>query len=97
MLIPALALVYCHLVDEWIAVILVSALAGHAGWHWMGDRWDLLRRFTFEWPAIDAAFLAVALRWSMLLVVAAALYWFVFGVLNLRGDGGGTANLKSEV
>ena len=45
----------------------------------MGERWELLRKFTFEWPALDAAFLAGALRWMMLVVLAAALYWVVFG------------------
>ena len=57
----------------------------------MGERWELLRKFTFEWPAIDAAFMAGALRWMMLVVAAAALYWIVFGVLRPPRD------LKSEL
>jgi hypothetical protein len=97
LLIPALALLFRYLVGERTGTIILSALAGHAAWHWMGDRWALLRKFTFEWPAIDAAFLAGALRWMMLLVVAAALYWLVFGVLNQRRDNGRTENLKSEI
>jgi hypothetical protein len=48
----------------------------------MSERWDVLRRFTFEWPAVDAALLASALRWLMLVVVAAGLYWLVFGVFQ---------------
>jgi hypothetical protein len=31
---------------------------------------------------IDAAFLAGAMRWAMLAVAAAALYWVVFGLLG---------------
>ena len=50
--------------------------------HWTGERWELLRKFSFTRPAIDAAFLAGALRWAMLLVVAAGLYWLVFGVVR---------------
>jgi hypothetical protein len=86
LLIPALALLFRYLIGERTGTIVLSALAGHTAWHWMNDRWELLRKFTFEWPAIDAAFLAGALRWTMLLVVAAALYWLFFGVLepNLR-------------
>ena len=42
----------------------------------------MLRQFRFEWPVFDAAFLASALRWMMLVVVAAGLYWLVFGVLR---------------
>jgi hypothetical protein len=88
LLIPALALLFRYLIGERTGTIVLSALAGHTAWHWMDDRWELLRKFTFEWPAIDAAFLAGALRWTMLLVVAAALYWLFFGVLG--------PNLKSR-
>ena len=80
LLVPGFALMFHHLIPERTGIIVVSALAGHAAWHCMSDRWDLLRRFSFEWPAIDASFLAGALRWMMLLVVAAALYWVVFGL-----------------
>ena len=74
-----------------MGTIILSALVAHTAWHWMAERWELLRRFTFEWPAIDAAFLAGALRWMMLLVAAAGLYWLVFGVLKPG------RNLKSEL
>jgi HupE / UreJ protein len=82
LLIPALDLLFRYLVAERMGTIILSALVAHTAWHWMGDRWELLRRFRFEWPAIDAAFMTGALRWMMLLVVAAGLYWLVFGVLE---------------
>jgi hypothetical protein len=88
-LIPALGLLFRYVVDEDRTIIL-SASSRTAS-HWLGERWELLRKFRFEWPAIDAAFLAGALRWMMLLVAAAALYWFVFGVLRPP------RNLKSEI
>jgi hypothetical protein len=97
LLVPALALVFRYLVGERTGTIVLSALGGHTAWHWMGDRWDLLRKFTFERPAIDAGFLAGVLRWVMLLVVAAAVYWLVFGVFAPRRDNGGAGTLKSEV
>jgi hypothetical protein len=81
-LIPALGLLFRYVVAEQLGTIILSALVGHTAWHWMGERWELLRKFTFAWPAIDAAFLAAALRWMMLVVVAVALYWLVFGVLR---------------
>jgi hypothetical protein len=91
LLIPTLDLLFRYVVAERVGTIILSALVAHTAWHWMGERWALLRRFTFEWPAIDAAFMAGALRWMMLLVVAAGLYWLVFGVLKpLRSS-------KSEV
>ena len=82
LLIPALDLLFRYVVAERLGTIVLSALVAHTAWHWMGERWELLRKFTFEWPALDAAFLAGALRWMMLLVAAAALYWIVFGVLR---------------
>jgi hypothetical protein len=82
LLIPALDLLFRYVVAERLGTIVLSALVAHTAWHWMGERWELLRKFTFEWPALDAAFLAGALRWMMLLVAAAALYWVVFGLLR---------------
>ena len=81
-LIPALGLLFRHVIDERIGTMILSAIVAHTAWHWMGERWELLRKFRIEWPAIDAAFLAGALRVMMLVVVAAALYWLVFGVLK---------------
>jgi len=85
-LIPAFGLLFRYAVGERMGAIVLSALVAHTAWHWLGERWSLLRRFTFEWPALDAAFLAGALRWMMLLVVAAGLYWLVFGVLRRRSS-----------
>ena len=81
-LIPALDLLFRFVVAEQLGTIILSALVGHTAWHWMGDRYAVLRQFRFEMPVIDAAFLASAMRWAMLAVVAAALYWIVFGVLG---------------
>jgi hypothetical protein len=82
LLIPALDLLFRYVVAERMGTILLSALVAHTAWHWLGERADVLRRFRFEWPVVDAAFLASAMRWMMLLVVAAGLYWLVFGVLG---------------
>jgi hypothetical protein len=82
LLLPALALVFRFAVTERLGTLILSALIAHTAWHATGDRWELLRRFTFEWPAMDAAFLAAALRGLMLLVVGAGLYWVVFGILR---------------
>jgi hypothetical protein len=80
LLIPILDLLFRFVVAERLGTIILSALVGHTAWHWMGDRYAVLRQFRFEMPAIDAAFLASLLRWAMLVVVAVALYWVVFGV-----------------
>jgi hypothetical protein len=82
LLLPGLGLLFHYLVSERTGTIIVSALVAHTAWHGMTERWDVLRRFTFEWPVVDAALLASVLRWLMLAVVAAGLYWLVFGVFQ---------------
>ena len=47
MLIPALDLLFRYVVDERIGTIMLSAIVAHTAWHWMGERWELLRKFTF--------------------------------------------------
>jgi HupE / UreJ protein len=83
LLIPALDLAFRYGVQERLGTIVLSALVTHTAWHWMTERWGMLRQFRFQWPVIDAAFLAGAIRWVMLLVVAAALYWLVFSVIGM--------------
>jgi HupE / UreJ protein len=82
LLIPALDLAFRYVVQERMGTIILSTVVAHTSWHWMTERWDTLRQFRFQWPVVDAAFLAGAMRWMMLLVIAAGLYWFVFGVLR---------------
>ena len=83
-LIPALDILFRFVVAEQLGTIILSALIGHTAWHWMGDRYAVLRQFRFEMPVIDAAFLASAMRWAMLAVVAIGLYWIVFGLRGRR-------------
>jgi len=83
-LIPALEILFRFVVAEQLGTIILSALVGHTAWHWMGDRYAVLRQFRFEMPVIDAAFLAAAMRWAMLAVVAVGLYWIVFGLRTRR-------------
>jgi hypothetical protein len=82
LLIPAFDLLFRYVVAERLGTIILSTMVAHTAWHWMNERFGVLRQFRFEWPVIDAAFLAGALRWLMLLVIAAGLYWLVFGVLR---------------
>jgi HupE / UreJ protein len=81
-LIPALDLLFKYVVAERMGTIILSALVTHTAWHWMTERAAILRQFRFEWPVLDALFWASALRWMMLVVIAAGLYWVVFGVFK---------------
>jgi hypothetical protein len=83
-LVPALTLLFRHVVAERMGTIILSALVAHTAWHWMEDRLDRLRQFT--WPALDAATLASAVRASMVLVAIAGAAWLISRVRHPRSD-----------
>src|SRR3989475_13331179 len=82
LLIPVLQLFFRYAAAERMGTIILSALVAHTGWHWMLDRGTRLRQFRFEWPALDAALLAMALRWLILFVVLAGLLAIFRAVLR---------------
>ncbi len=84
LLIPVLEVLFRFVVAERMGTIILSALVAHTGWHWMIDRGEVLSRFRFQWPVIDAAFLASLLRWLMAVVALAGLMWLVTVLGRLR-------------
>jgi hypothetical protein len=74
-LIPPLNFVFRHARSEWVGTIVLSAVVAHTAWHWMVDRGNELRQFTFEWPRLDAAFAARATEWLLLAAIAAGTLW----------------------
>jgi hypothetical protein len=70
-MLPLLALVTRHLLVGRVGAIVLSALLGHAGWHWMTERWDALA--SVRWPALDAADLLPLLYWTGGLALAASV------------------------
>jgi HupE/UreJ protein len=77
LLIPVLQLCFRYAIAERIGTIILSAIVAHTAWHWMLDRGCVLRKFRFEWPALDAALLALLLRWLLLFVILAGLVWLL--------------------
>ena len=82
--VPAFNLLFRLVPSERTVTIVVSALIAHTGWHWMTDRFALLRRYRFEWPVLDAGFFALLLQWLMLAIVVAGAAWVIFGVIGVR-------------
>jgi hypothetical protein len=80
--IPLLVLLFRYVVAERIGVIILSVLIGHTGWHWMLERAERLGQFPL--PVFDAAMLASAMRWSIALLVMAAVMWAVNSMLQKR-------------
>lgn len=78
-LIPTLEGLFRFVVAERMGTIILSALVAHTGWHWMIERADRLRQYPFEWPALNAAWLAAVLRWLMLVPLLAGLGWLLYG------------------
>lgn len=82
LLVPGLTILFRLVVAERVGTIILSALIAHTGWHWMIERGDRLRQFRFEWPALDAALLASAMRWLMLVLILAGVARLMFGTLR---------------
>lgn len=55
--------------------ILLSALIAHTGWHWLLERYEVFSQYTVSLPVLDSDFLILALRWMLLLLVAALVVW----------------------
>ncbi len=79
LLVPALGLLFKYVVAERMGTVILSALVAHTAWHWMTERWGILRQFRFEWPAFDLTFWAMAMRFAMLAVLLLAVWW-LFGL-----------------
>jgi hypothetical protein len=82
LLVPALGLLF-RFVPERIGTIILSALVAHTAWHWMLERLERLRQF--PWPALDAAFLAGALRWLLLIALVGVALWLLNALLLRAG------------
>jgi len=88
LLVPALAALFRFVVPERLGTIILSLLVGHTAWHWMLERGALLQKFPL--PALDAALLASAMRWLMLILVLGGLAWLARRALRHRRERRGT-------
>jgi len=77
LLVPALELLFRYGVEERVGTIILSAIVAHTAWHWMIDRFDRLRQFQFEWPALTASFMLTVVRWGIVAVVLVGLVWIL--------------------
>jgi len=85
-MVPALDVLFRFVVAERMGTIILSAIVAHTAWHWMTDRFDVLRQF--PWPAITAADAASAIRWLMALIaVLSAAYLLSRAAASARVSG----------
>jgi len=83
LLVPLLNVVFRYVVQERLGVIILSVIVAHTAWHWMADRFAVLREFRIGWSDFYAAFVGSGLRWLALGLVIAVLTWLV--IRQLRG------------
>lgn len=79
--VPALGALFRWVVPERAGAILVSAILAHSAWHWMADRARDLRQYRLGSPGLDAATVAGALRWLVLLLIVVGAGWLLSGTL----------------
>jgi hypothetical protein len=96
LVVPALAFAFKYVVAERMGTILLSALVAHTAWHWMVDRFGVLRQYQFEWPSLDAVFLAGMLRWLILALTVGGFAWVVQGVVKRLGGRRGELDAGSQ-
>jgi hypothetical protein len=77
LLVPVLELLFRYAVEERVGTIILSAIVAHTAWHWMIDRFERLRQFQFEWPALTASFMLTVVRWGIVVVVLGGLVWIL--------------------
>ena len=93
---PVLAALFRWVVAERVGVIVISAILAHSGWHWMADRFAVLREYRFVRPVLDATLLAGLLRGLMLLLIVIGAVWSLSGILS-RLARSGTASRESRI
>ena len=82
-LVPLLNILFKHVVSERVGTIILSVLVGHTAWHWMLERFDVLRQF--PWQAPTLADVASGLRWVTILVAIGAAAWLAVVLTQRSG------------
>lgn len=81
--IPVLGLLYRRVVPEKIGVIILSAFIAHTAWHWLVDRWTVLRQYQFDWTL---AGMLPLIRVVMALSIGVGLVAIVGRIVRIRRE-----------
>lgn len=73
LLIPLLNVLFRYVVAERLGGIIAAVVVAHLAWHWMADRYAVLREFRLNWSDAFAAFWGSGLRWLALGLASAAV------------------------
>lgn len=86
--VPVLRWAFARLPSIRVGEIVLSVLVGHTAWHWMTERGAGFAEYDVVVPAFNAAFMAGAMRWAALALVAVGAAWLLSGLFD-RARGGG--------
>ena len=78
--VPILNWLFRNAISERMGTIIFSAILAHSGWHWLSGRAGDLMAYSFQWPALNYAFLAALMRWAILLLIIGSAVWILFVV-----------------
>jgi len=81
---PAANLLFSQVVPERAGIIVASVLVGHAGWHWLTERFAIAQ--LSSWPMMDLNLLLTLVRWLLALTVIGGAAWFVANLINRKPD-----------
>jgi hypothetical protein len=84
LLVPLLNVAFRYVVQERVGIIILSVIVAHTAWHWMADRFGVLREFRIRWSDFYAAFVGSGLRWLALGLAVLVLTWLVVRQLRSR-------------
>jgi hypothetical protein len=86
--IPVLMALFKWVVAERVGIVVISAILAHSAWHWMTERFSVLREYRLTRPTVDAVMLAGLLRWAMLLLIVLGVAWALSGLVTRFGRPG---------
>ena len=77
-MIPLLVLLFQHIVNKRLGIIILSAVIAHTAWHWMLDRANQLGSYEYRLPTFDSLFFASSMRFGMMLIIIIFAWWALF-------------------
>jgi len=72
-MVPVLSILFRRGVDERVGTVILSAILAHTAWHWMIERFEILRQYTF--PSLDPEVFGRVLQVLTVLAFGAGLVW----------------------
>lgn len=80
--VPVFSWIFTRVLAERVGVLILSVLVAHTAWHWMTERFAVVRTYDFAPPAWDATFALAVVRTVSVLLVAGVAAWGLDGVMK---------------